>query len=107
MIAIVLATGLIAIGSGTIGDGAEVAVFHKQRVACRGEVYGPGTAAHRTLPCGTKIRATTRYGTVEVRIVDRGRLHPKMVLDVDDESAKLLGLVGPGHLPVQIEVLDR
>jgi rare lipoprotein A len=40
--------------------------------ACGGKL-GPMTAAHKTLPCGSRVRVTTRQGrSVTVTINDRG-----------------------------------
>ncbi len=67
------------------------------------------TAAHRTLPLGTRVRVTnTRNGRwVEVRINDRGPYGKRRerILDVAEVAAKRLDFINAGVCPVRIEVL--
>ncbi|MFM7363660.1 MAG: septal ring lytic transglycosylase RlpA family protein [Cuspidothrix sp.] len=76
-----------------------------------GERYNPEglTAAHRTLPLGTKIRVTnTRNGvSVVVRINDRGPYIRGRILDLSAGAARILGVISTGLAPVSIEVLGR
>ncbi len=76
-----------------------------------GERYNPEglTAAHRSLPLGTKIRVTnTRNGrSVVVRINDRGPYIRGRIIDVSAGAARLLGMIGSGVAPVSLEVLGR
>ncbi|HLP89370.1 MAG TPA: septal ring lytic transglycosylase RlpA family protein [Nostocaceae cyanobacterium] len=76
-----------------------------------GERFNPEalTAAHRTLPMGTKVRVTnTRNGrSVVVRINDRGPYIGGRIIDVSAGAARLLGMMGSGLAPVRVEVLGR
>ena len=76
-----------------------------------GERYNPEalTAAHRSLPLGTKIRVTnTRNGrSVVVRINDRGPYIRGRIIDLSAGAARLLGMIGSGVAPVNLEVLGR
>jgi len=76
-----------------------------------GERYNPEglTAAHRSLPMGTKIRVTnTRNGrSVVVRINDRGPYIRGRIIDLSAGAARLLGMIGSGIAPVSLEVLGR
>ncbi|AFZ26099.1 rare lipoprotein A [Cylindrospermum stagnale PCC 7417] len=76
-----------------------------------GERYNPEglTAAHRTLPMGTKVRVTnTRNGrSVVVRINDRGPYIGGRIIDVSAGAARVLGMIGSGIAPVKIDVLGR
>ncbi|MHC5933818.1 septal ring lytic transglycosylase RlpA family protein [Nostoc sp.] len=65
------------------------------------------TAAHRSLPFGTKVRVTnTRNGrSVVVRINDRGPYVRGRILDLSAGAARILGMMGSGVAPVHIEVL--
>jgi rare lipoprotein A len=76
-----------------------------------GERYYPEglTAAHRSLPLGTKIRVTnTRNGrSVVVRINDRGPYIRGRILDVSAGAARILGMIGSGIAPINLEVLGR
>mgnify|MGYP002402864359 CR=1 FL=1 len=64
------------------------------------------TAAHRSLPFGTKVRVTNQRNgkAVLVRINDRGPFVKGRVLDLSKAAAKALGFVGAGHTKV---CLDR
>ncbi|NET73511.1 MAG: septal ring lytic transglycosylase RlpA family protein, partial [Sphaerospermopsis sp. SIO1G2] len=76
-----------------------------------GEIYNPEgmTAAHRTLPMGTKVRVTnTRNGkSVILRINDRGPYIAGRIIDVSLGAARILGMVKSGLAPVRVEVLGR
>jgi len=74
-----------------------------------GEVLRPGTltAAHRTLPFGTKVRVTNLWNgrSAVVRINDRGPFHGARVIDLAHGAANQLGLVASGVAKVKLEVL--
>lgn len=67
------------------------------------------TAAHRTLPMGTRVRVTnTRNGRwVKLRINDRGPYGKRRerIIDVAEVAAKRLDFIVAGVCPVRIEVL--
>ncbi len=67
------------------------------------------TAAHRSLPFGTRVRVTnTRNGrSVVVRINDRGPYIRGRVIDLSTGAARMIGMIGSGIAPVKIEVLGR
>ena len=66
------------------------------------------TAAHRTLPFGTKVLVTNPNtgASVVVRINDRGPFHHARTIDVSRAAATELGLVQRGHGKVELAVLD-
>ncbi len=92
---------------------------------CRGQVvgaswYGPGfhgrktasgqrfnqnaqTAAHKTLPFGTKLRVTFRGKSTVVTVNDRGPYIRGRSLDLSKAAASRIGLIGPGHGKVCME----
>ena len=82
--------------------------FYGNRTA-NGEVYRPGTmtAAHRTLPFGTKVRVTNLWnGRIAViRINDRGPFVGHRVIDLGHGAASRLGLTASGIAQVKLEVL--
>lgn len=82
--------------------------FYGNRTA-NGEVFRPGTltAAHRTLPFGTKVRVTNLWNgrSTVVRINDRGPFHGRRVIDLAHGAANQLGLVASGIAQVRLEVL--
>ena len=82
--------------------------FYGNRTA-NGEVYKPGTmtAAHRTLPFGTKVRVTNLWNgrTAVIRINDRGPFVHHRVIDLGHGAASDLGLIASGIAQVKLEVL--
>jgi len=66
------------------------------------------TAAHRSLPFGTKVRVTyLKTGkSVEVVINDRGPHVQKRIIDLSGEAARGIGLVEDGHGKVKLEVYE-
>ncbi len=77
--------------------------FHGRRAAS-GEVFNMNdlTAAHKTLPFGTrvKVRHTTTGREVVVRINDRGPFTPGRVIDLSRAAAASIGLIQSGTAPV-------
>ncbi|WP_373545480.1 septal ring lytic transglycosylase RlpA family protein [Chamaesiphon sp.] len=74
-----------------------------------GERYNPRglTAAHRTLPFGTKVRVTSIITgkAVVVRINDRGPFHRRRMIDVSAGAAEAIGLKNTGIGAVRIDIL--
>jgi rare lipoprotein A len=75
-----------------------------------GEVFNQNamTAAHRTLPFGTQVRVTNldTGQSVVVRINDRGPFSRGRIIDLSAGAARVIGLIGSGVAPVNLEVLD-
>ena len=72
-------------------------------------VFGPDTltAAHRTLPFGTRVRVTNLEAgkTVVVRINDRGPFRRHRVIDLAHGAATVLQMKQAGEVPVAMEIL--
>jgi rare lipoprotein A len=85
--------------------GAELA----GRRTASGERFDPRdlTAAHRTLPFGSKVRVTNAANgrSVVVRINDRGPFSHGRLIDLSRSAAEQIGLVARGHGEVQIALL--
>ena len=66
------------------------------------------TAAHRTLPLGTRLRVTNLSNgrAVTVTITDRGPFVKRRVIDLSYAAAREIGMIGPGTAPVQLEILE-
>ena len=83
---------------------------HGHRTAS-GERYDPHgfTAAHRTLPFGTKVLVTNLQNgkSVVVRINDRGPHTRGRLIDLSFGAAKAVGLVAMGVAKVKIATLDK
>lgn len=65
------------------------------------------TAAHRSLPFGTKVRVTNAATgrSVVVRINDRGPYHGSRIIDLSRKAAQSVGIIGRGVGRVKLEVL--
>jgi len=65
------------------------------------------TAAHRTLPFGTRVRVTNLNNdrSVVVRINDRGPHARGRIIDVSRKAAERLGMLGSGVAPVRVQSL--
>ncbi len=97
-----------AIGSGMASwYGAQF----KGRRTASGESFNPGdyTAAHRTLPFGSRVLVTNEQTgqSAVVRINDRGPFARGRVIDVSQAAAGDLGLIGPGHAKVSLALLTE
>jgi rare lipoprotein A len=66
------------------------------------------TAAHRTLPFGTRLRVTNvaTGRSVTVRVNDRGPFVSGRVIDVSYSAAETLGMVGRGIAKVKLDVVQ-
>jgi len=64
------------------------------------------TAAHRSLPFGTKLRVTHGGSSVIVTINDRGPFIRGRVLDLSTGAARAIGLTGAGVGRVTAEVIS-
>jgi len=82
--------------------------YHGRR-ASNGEVYDMEkyTAAHRTLPFGTRVRVRNLGNAkiVEVRIIDRGPFVDGRIVDLSRAAARAIDMLGPGTAKVRLEVL--
>ena len=80
------------------------------RTTSNGEVFDPGqlTAAHRTLPFGTRVRVTNldSGASVEVRINDRGPFKAGRIIDLSRAAAERIGMLSSGLARVRVEVVS-
>ena len=94
--------------------GRGVASYYGRRFAGRptanGEIFDPRelTAAHRTLPFGSRVRVTnTANGrSVVVRINDRGPFIKGRHIDLSRRAAESIGLISRGHGTVELELVN-
>jgi rare lipoprotein A len=79
-------------------------------VTATGARYNPGgmTAAHRTLPFGTRVRVTNlRNGrSVVVTINDRGPFVGGRIIDLSEAAASAIGIKSSGVGRVNVQVLS-
>jgi rare lipoprotein A len=82
--------------------------YHGRRTAS-GEVYDMNdlTAAHRSLPLGTRLMVTNldTGQAVEVRVNDRGPLVEERILDLSYAAARAIGADRVGVIPVRLSIL--
>lgn len=83
--------------------------FHGRPTAS-GTIYDQNelTAAHQTLPLGTRVRVTNLVNgkSIEVTVNDRGPFAKGRIIDLSYAAAQSLGMIGPGTIPVRLEVID-
>ena len=82
--------------------------FHG-RTTANGERFNMNamTAAHKSLPFGTKVKVTNRNNGKSgvVRINDRGPYHGNRVIDLSRGAAAKIGMLNSGTARVSIQVL--
>jgi len=83
--------------------------LESQGTTASGEVYDMTklTAAHRTLPLGSKIRVTNLKNnrSLVLRVNDRGPNVLGRLLDVSKAAAQYLGFIGAGMAKVRVTVI--
>jgi rare lipoprotein A len=95
-------TGLPMVASAQSGIAS---VYSGERTANGEYAHASGlTAAHRTLPFGTRVRVTNeRTGrSVVVRINDRGPFVRGRIIDLTPAGARALGMDGLAHVTLEV-----
>lgn len=99
----------LAIASTTVGSASWYGPGFNGRLSASGEVFNQYdlTAAHRTLPFGTRVLVTNvnTGQQVTVRINDRGPYSGNRIIDLSEGAAQQIGLVSSGVGTVQLDVL--
>jgi rare lipoprotein A len=94
-----LMLGVVSANAGSACGGASWYALHSRTAS--GERMNPSalTAAHRTLPLGSRVKVTNQRNgkTVVVRINDRGPFVRGRMIDLSKGAANRLGFVGAGH----------
>ncbi|NVO03700.1 MAG: septal ring lytic transglycosylase RlpA family protein [Bacteroidetes bacterium] len=92
------------------GKASYYADFFEGRITANGETYSQSgyTAAHNTLPFGTKVKVTNRNNnkSIVVRINDRGPFAKGRIIDLTKEGAKALDFVYAGVTSVVVEIVE-
>ena len=80
------------------------------RDMANGQPYRRGrmTAAHRTLPLGTKVKVTNvqTNKSVKVTITDRGPFINGRIVDLSEKAARRLDFIKAGVVPVEVKVIQ-
>jgi rare lipoprotein A len=91
------------------GNASWYGVPFNGRRASNGEIYDMYklTAAHRTLPFETMVKVTNLNNgkSTTVRITDRGPFVDNRIIDLSMAAAREIESIGPGVVPVRIEIL--
>jgi rare lipoprotein A len=89
------ATTVIALSNSAMAEGGVASTYHN------GDGY---TAAHRSLPFGTKVLVTNRRNgrSVTVKVVDRGPYIRGRVLDLSSTAAAKIALNGLGEVSMKV-----
>jgi rare lipoprotein A len=103
------ATGSSAPGTRIVGLASWYGQRHHGQATASGELFDMNklTAAHRTLPFGTRLKVTNvdNGRSVVVRVNDRGPWVKDRVIDVSRAAGRALGMTGEGVARVEIVVL--
>jgi rare lipoprotein A len=95
--------------AGAVGLASWYGGFHHGLPTASGETFDMMqlTAAHRTLPLGTRLRVTNLENgrIVRVRVNDRGPYVDRRILDLSHGAAQALHMVERGVVPVRLEVI--
>lgn len=91
------------------GQASYYGARHHGRKTASGERFNKNalTAAHKTLPFGSKVRVTNlrNQRSVVVRINDRGPYAKRRVIDLSEQAAREIGMIRSGVAPVRLELL--
>jgi len=112
MVALVAAIPLIVVGK-AVGDrhGLATASWYGEKYrgkpTASGELFNPDklTAAHRTLPFGTRVKCTLGPRTVIVTITDRGPFVKGREIDLSRAAFSQLAHTDAGLIRIKVEVL--
>lgn len=100
------------VASGGRGASSGMASYYWQgQMTASGARFNPGalTAAHRSLPFGTRVRVTNRSNgrSVVVTINDRGPFVGGRIIDLSRAAAQAISMTGQGVAAVSLEILGR
>ena len=93
-----------------IGDASYYSDRLHGRSTASGEPSNKGelTGAHKTLKFGTWVEVTNLQNdqSVRIKINDRGPFTPGRIVDLSRAAAEKIDLIGPGHAPVKVTIID-
>jgi rare lipoprotein A len=108
--AILVVTSLAALGGVASAQTGRASWYALTSKTASGERCNPRamTAAHRSLPFGTKVRVDNLANgrSVIVRINDRGPFVAGRIIDLTRAAANELGMLGSGTTKVRLTVID-
>lgn len=102
---------IVSTGSYGGGSSGMASYYWQGQRTASGARFNPNglTAAHRSLPFGTRVLVTNRANgrSVTVTINDRGPFIKGRIIDLSRGAASVIGMTGAGVAPVSISVLGR
>ena len=106
---LVLGMTMLASGAADAGWTGKASYYGGRGRTASGGHVGHLTAAHRTLPFGSKIRVTNlrNHRSVVVTVNDRGPFVRGRIVDVSTGAAGVLGMKSSGVAPVRVELVSR
>jgi rare lipoprotein A len=109
--AVCLAASIFAFSKTSLAEVGRASWYSLTSKTASGERCDPGalTAAHRSLPFGTKVKVENLKNgrSVVVRINDRGPFVGGRVIDLTKAAARQLGFISSGIARVRLTVLQR
>lgn len=109
--AIVVAVSIVSLQGEASAQTGRASWYSLTSITASGERCDPNalTAAHRSLPFGTKVKVENLKNgkSVVVRINDRGPFVGGRIIDLTKAAAGRLGFVSAGTAPVRLTVLGR
>ena len=106
LISAVCISPLTALAASTDHGSGKASYYSSGSTTANGEHFNPNgyTAAHRTLPFGTKLRVTNVANgrSVVVRVNDRGPFIKGRVLDLSKGAAKAIGMINAGTANIRM-----
>jgi rare lipoprotein A len=104
MIRTVLLLALLATPAFARAESGMASWYSGGGTACGDKTVQPMSAAHRSLPCGTRVLVTTAAGrSVVVTIRDRGPFIAGRIIDLSRDAAEALGIIAAGVARVTVE----
>lgn len=102
--------GAVASGHSESGMASYYGNEFQSRKTANGERFDQGklTAAHRTLPFGTRVKVVNKQNgrSVVVRVNDRGPFVKGRIIDLSSSAFKAIASANAGVIPVHIQVVD-
>lgn len=93
------------------GERGMASYYGYRSKTANGEMMNPNamTAAHKTLPFGTRVRVTHAGNgrSVEVVINDRGPYIAGRIIDLSRRAAEVIGMTGQGIARVNVSILGK
>lgn len=109
LVGLLAAAILLPLGTTNAAQVGNASWYALRSTTASGERMNPNalTAAHRTLPFGTKVRVKNLHNgrSVVVRINDRGPFVGGRVIDLSKAAAAQIGMIGTGTAKVSVTPL--